>query len=266
MKAHNSSRGKATKNLDAKLIKVRPLNIRPINAKPIKAMILDADNTIFRTKEAAESADMAVMKLLSRRLGIQPSKLYSEWKSLVEPLKTSRDPKKRLRKYSYAQLLKKHKALSHNLIEEAYGSFQSEISRNLKIEPSFRKLLALADEFRIKMVLITEAPKDLTSLKLKRFGLEKRFLKVITSDDIGRMKPDMRYYQKALAALKKEGIMPKECIAVGDSFEKDLLIPKQLGTRTALFRGSDRRADYSISSYTPLGKLIETHKKSHSEN
>jgi HAD superfamily hydrolase (TIGR01549 family) len=222
--------------------------------KEIKAILFDADNTIFRTRRAAKKADMAAMRRLSKILQQPPAELYREWTTIVQRLRVSRDPKKRLRKYSYQRLAIKYGITDSAALAVAYQAFLREILKIIELEPSFKRFLKHASY--LKLALITEAPKDLTRLKLKKFGLERRFSIIITSDDIGKMKPDAKYCTAALRAIKKLGITPAECLAVGDSFHKDLQIPKTLGCRTALFGGTDKRANYNIKDYSALLRIL----------
>lgn len=71
-------------------------------------------------------------------------------------------------------------------------------------------------------------------------GLEKYFDSVNFSSDIGERKPSANAYLKATSEL---GIMPSDCLFIGDDIKNDYDAPKAIGM-SAISIGDARRHDY----------------------
>jgi putative hydrolase of the HAD superfamily len=219
----------------------------------IKAILFDADNTMYYTRKVVKKGDMAAMKFFSKQTKGKKSAsyFYKEWVKIVDKLKKSRDYKKGHRDYSYSKLAKRFGLKNAN---KAYKMSMKLILKNLKIEPSFKpSLKRLRKMKKMKFAIITDDLKKQNLPKLRKFRLTKSFHAVITSNHAKTMKPSKRYYQIAFKKLK---VKPKACMVVGDSFEKDLKIAKQLGCTTVLFKKKDKRAHHSINNFNQLLKII----------
>lgn len=232
--------------------------------KMIKAILFDADNTIYYTAKIVKKGDMAAMKFFSKQTKGKKSAsyLYKEWVKIVNKLIKSKNYRKRHRDYSYSRLAKKFGLKN---ADKAYKASIKIIMKNLKIDSSFkpaiekiRKLKKLKKTKKIKFAIITEDIKKQNLLKLKKFRLTKSFDVVITADKAKTMKPHKVYYK---LAFKKLRVKPKECLVVGDSFEKDLRIAKKLGCVTVLFKKKNRKAHYSINNFNQLVKIIKEKNK-----
>jgi HAD superfamily hydrolase (TIGR01549 family) len=219
----------------------------------IKAFLFDADNTLYESKQAAKPADLAVMEHLSQICGINKEELFEEWRAIVNELKTSKDPKLRHRKYSYSILLKRHK-ISKN-VDEIYEIFLDEFLKNIRIFEGVKETLEELKKRNFKLIIVSEDFKEQLEKKIKFLGLEKFFDFFVTCDDVGSMKPDRKYYEIVRSKLK---IPFDEMVAVGDSFERDLEIPKILGMRCILVFGEDLRADFSINNFKEILNILET--------
>ncbi|MFH1847722.1 MAG: HAD family hydrolase, partial [Candidatus Omnitrophota bacterium] len=124
------------------------------------------------------------------------------------------------------------------------------LKNDIKTMPGLKSAFPTLKNY--KLAIVTEESRDLTDAKLEALGLAKNFQIILTSDDIGAMKPDERYYKKAFARLK---VLPSECLVVGDSYHKDLAIPKKLGAAVVCI-GESREADYSIKSYRSFLRIL----------
>ncbi len=216
--------------------------------KSIKGIIFDADNTLYSTKEFAKEADMAAMELAAQASGKNPEELYKLWAEIVSILKNSSEPKKRTRNYSYSELLKKISAADSRLDDRMAEAFEKKVLENISLKPGVRETLeALKKDFRL--FIITDEHRFVFEKKLDKLGLEKFFELIITSDDIGVMKPSEKFYSE----LKKlSGLEYENLLAVGDSFEKDLEIPKSLGMKTVLFGSQNTSVDFCIKNISEL--------------
>ena len=192
----------------------------------VKAVAFDADNTLYLTKPAAKPSDMAAMDVLSARAGKPAEGLYEEFINIVKGVKDSPDPAMRHRMYSYNKLSQKYGV---DLAEAMYQSFAEKLLELIAPVPGIENILEKLKNDSIQMLVITEDNRLITEKKLSTLGLAKYFDKIISSDDTGTMKPSEKYYEALL-----EDTSPEEIMVVGDNFEKDLKIPKELGMKTLL--------------------------------
>ena len=224
----------------------------------IKAILFDADNTIYNTSQVAKLGDMAAMSFFSsqtRKSSIRKSstELYDDWKIIVGRVKHSRDPKRRSRKYSYSILAGKYNLSG---VDKAYTLCMSKVLEHLRLTPSFKSSLVRLEE--LKFGIITDDSAAQVIQKLRKFRILDKFEVIITSDQTETMKPSRLFYELALKKLK---IKPEECAVVGDSFERDLSLPKKQGCLAILFEkgGIDEKkdADYTIHNFGQLVGIIK---------
>lgn len=211
-------------------------------------LFFDADNTLYRTREGAKLADMAAFVKLVRSKK-KAAEVYRQWQDIVKGLKESPDPTKRSRIYSYQLIAKK---LGLREAKEAYRVHQQEVLRRLKTNPGVAQALTFLTGYR--KICYTEENREMAGKKLAKTELDGFFDLVVTSDDVGRMKPDKGYFTIGLKKFKRK---PSETIAVGDNFERDLAPLAQMGGRVISFGKKDRRADGWFGRFKDLPKLIE---------
>lgn len=199
-----------------------PTSSRLITAG-IKCVVLDADNTLYGTKEIAKEADIAAMKVLAAKVHRQKDELYEEWIAIVKIIKKSPKPDVRHRLYSYGKICEKY---GMDISQKMYEKFSEVLLDKLQIAPEASRLLAsLKDKFAVYVA--TEENRDMAMEKLAKFGLDKQVGGIITSTDTETMKPSVKYYGAIL-----EKFEPKEILVVGDNYQNDLELPERLGMRT----------------------------------
>ncbi len=217
---------------------------------PIKAILFDADNTLYRSKEAAKSADLQTMQYLALGTIYKPQELYQYWHNkIVASLKKSKMPAKRHRQYSYQKLITKFR-LKKNA-SKAYAIFLNEMGKKLETMPYLVRVLRQLKDY--KKAIISEDNQDLIDFKLKKLGLEKFFDLIVAAETIGKMKPEREYYSFALGKLK---VFPGEAVMVGDSWERDLKLAYELGIRAIKWGEKDERAHRNIRDFRELPKTL----------
>ena len=100
----------------------------------------------------------------------------------------------------------------------------------------------------------------LMGLALSRVNLRQHFQYLFTSRELGYKKPDTAFYREL---LRRMNLQPEQCIAVGNSYEKDIVPAKSIGMHTIWFRPHSHFtpvpcADYSITSMYELVQVIRT--------
>ena len=81
---------------------------------------------------------------------------------------------------------------------------------------------------------------------LQEFRLEGMFQKIIESAVVGIRKPDARIFQLGVDAL---GFAADEVLVVGDSMSKDIMPAREIGCKTAWYKGegwTDKQEDESV--------------------
>jgi len=99
----------------------------------------------------------------------------------------------------------------------------------------------------------------LMGLALSRVNLRQHFQYLFTSRELGFKKPDPAFYREI---LRRMNLQPEQCIAVGNSYEKDILPAKTVGINTVWLSTHPDSiaapcADYSIDSMDKLGLIIK---------
>jgi putative hydrolase of the HAD superfamily len=99
---------------------------------------------------------------------------------------------------------------------------------------------------------------ELMGLALSRVNLRQYFQYLFTSRELGYKKPDPAFYREILRRLQ---LKPEDCIAVGNSYEKDILPAKTVGMHTIWYLthpGSVPApcADFTLTSMDELAQVI----------
>jgi FMN phosphatase YigB (HAD superfamily) len=113
------------------------------------------------------------------------------------------------------------------------------------------------------MVIATNAGQSNTQAMvnaLKRVGAERYFRYFFSSKELGFEKPDMRFFDSITVQI---GVLPSECVMIGNLYQKDIVGAKQCGISTILFNemkitGSFPLADKIISKMKDLPKALST--------
>jgi HAD superfamily hydrolase (TIGR01549 family) len=216
----------------------------------LRAGVFDAADTLYLTGLVVEDSDKAAMQYLAKQCDHSAEDLHQEWRDVfVKELQTSMDPKKRHRFHSLRLL-----AMRHNIpnVEGAYKAFMQKLTDLLRPAPGVQEVLPQLKDF--KLAVMTEDPEETTKAKLLKLGLTNHFDLIITSDQIGKMKPDKAYFD---TICKQLGVTPRECIVVGDNYEKDLSLPHQDGALTVEFGGATGKADHKINDHNELLDIVK---------
>lgn len=192
----------------------------------IKAIFFDQDNTLVNTREVAGEAYRAAIKWVATQKKIDFEKLFLEWRGVLDSLKNSKRPEERQFSYSLSQIVKEE-----DLVEDAVEIYKKvlgeKIQLNLGVKEFFEKKIE-----DVKYILMTEDFDDQIEVKLTKFGLKERFDLIVGSSLVGLMKPDIKYLQ---VVWEKFNLDPKECLYIGDNYEKDCKIGVENGGKALVF-------------------------------
>lgn len=222
-----------------------------------RAILFDADNTLYHTRDIAKQADMVAMRVFAKRCHdgtacCTPESLYRQFRQIVSLAIKSRQPYRRTRPHSYTILAARH-GIPHHAVRIAVTAFKQQVLKRLKLVPGIIQFLKAAKHQGFILEVITEDRAAFAAAKLRKLKLAKFFSAVISADTAGTMKPNPKYFDLALARAK---VKASDCIVIGDHFEKDLAYPKQRGAFTILIGSRDGRADKSVQAYAGLQKYL----------
>ena len=112
------------------------------------------------------------------------------------------------------------------------------------------------------LIIVSNAAREFIEMEVKEAGIEEYFTRIFSvTSDFGQVKKTPECYKEVLKAM---GVTPTNTVHVGDHYEFDYLIPKQLGiTSYFLDRDGNKPKDrYTIKDLTELKNLVINHKPS----
>ena len=134
-------------------------------------------------------------------------------------------------------------------VEHVYNSKFKERIGYVRLFPESIPILKKIKKRPIKIGLITNSTKFITSALLNHFKLKKYFKVVVTMDDVKRRKPAPDMILKACKLLK---VKPKNTILVGDTMN-DMIAGKRAGCVTV---GYKVKGDYKIDSLKEILHIL----------
>lgn len=106
------------------------------------------------------------------------------------------------------------KQTSQDLIQLFMKMLKTHYSKEIKIFPGAQEFLNFAKALKLKLALVTSAPRELVDSFLKGHGLLNTFDLIITPDDVVNGKPSPEVFEFALHKFELE---PNEALAIEDS-------------------------------------------------
>jgi HAD superfamily hydrolase (TIGR01509 family) len=196
------------------------------DASKIRAVLFDADNTLFPTRDAARECDREALRLFADE-GADYKQVLVAFYALAERLSNSEaDYRKRSRKHSYSLLAKKF-GVRPQVADDAAKKFCELLLSRLSPYPAARRFIEkLRKKYSARLAVVTCEEREWALEKLEATGLMDFFDAIVTASETGRVKPHSSYYALACKALKAR---PQACAVVGDSEEHDLSPARRLG-------------------------------------
>ena len=125
--------------------------------------------------------------------------------------------------------------------------------------PKVRQTLLRLKERKLKLAVVSDAPRMKAWLRLSEMNLADFFEIVITVGDSKKLKPHKRPFQ---LVLQKLALKPEDVLFVGDNPGKDIKGAKAIGMKTALAEygrifPTGEKADYSINDISELVEIVD---------
>lgn len=134
----------------------------------------------------------------------------------------------------------------------------------LKPYPNVVKTLEGLKRRKLKLGIVTDAPRLKAWIRLSSANIADFFDFVITVADVKRRKPSPSPFKRALRTLK---FKPKEILFIGDSLKKDIAGAKKIGMKTVFAEYGDfekrkpkneyEMPDYRIKNIKEILKILK---------
>jgi len=107
------------------------------------------------------------------------------------------------------------------------------------------------------LIIVSNAAREFIQMEVKEAGIEPYFARIFSvTADFGQVKKTPECYGEV---LKTMGIAPANTVHVGDHYEFDYLIPKQLGIESYFLDrdGKNPKDRYTVKDLTEFANLVE---------
>ena len=230
------------------------------------AVLFDTDNTLYEYYPAKIAAEEAVCKKAKNLMGIRRETFLKYYEKARKEIKqnlagTASGHSRLLYFQRMIELLgfKAELLLALDLEQTFWRTFLA----NAPLFPDVRETLHLLKNKKIRIGVVTDLTSHIQLRKLTYFGLEDTFDAVVTSEEIGRDKPDKRNFLLLLKKLKIK--TDKTFWMVGDNPKSDIFGAKQLGAVTfqkihakVKIGTGENTPNFSFRSYSELIDIINT--------
>ena len=123
--------------------------------------------------------------------------------------------------------------------------------------PYTKEILEYLSKKKYKLYILTNGFPEVQARKLENTGIGNYFDAVITSEDAGYQKPNVRIFQYALSIAK---VPVKKCIMIGDDWDADICGAKNAGINQIFFNPYKKihkgKPTYEISSLDEIKKIL----------
>ncbi len=244
---------------------MKKINPNLLFRKP-EAVLFDTDNTLYDYDPANKLAEEAVCKKAENLLGLSRKDFFHYYKIAKKEIKSNipNTASSHSRLLYFQRMIEILGYKAHLLLAL---DFEQTFWRNFLINaPLFngiRETLLFLKENKIPIAVVTDLTAQRQLRKLTYFGLEDTFDAVVTSEEVGVDKPDLRNFK---LALHKLNLSNKSLFwMIGDNANADIFGAKQLNAVTFQkvnpkinFVNSNLIADYTFDDYFLFLKKIKT--------
>ncbi len=220
----------------------------------MKAVLFDLDNTLIdfmRMKKI--SCEAAISAMIDAGLGMSKEKAYNKLFQLYG-----------VHGIEHQQIFQKFLEettgkVDYKILSRGIAAYRKMQAGYLEPYPMVRSTLIKLHEKRIKLGIVSDAPRLKAWLRLAEMGLTDFFDFVVTHDDTGKLKPHRLPFE---AAIKKLDLTPEEILFVGDNPARDIAGAKKMGMKTALakygqlFPSGKIKAEYELKSVEDILKVL----------
>jgi HAD superfamily hydrolase (TIGR02253 family) len=150
--------------------------------------------------------------------------------------------------------------VDYRILASAIVGYRRAEASAMRPYPKVKFTLTRLKEQKIRLAILTDAPRMRAWMRLAELDLADFFDMVVCLEDTGVEKPDKKPF---LFMLKKLRISPKEVLMVGDAIGKDIRGAKAVGMRTCHAKYGEVgkimtvKPDFTIRRIDQLLKVVE---------
>lgn len=236
--------------------------IRRLGGKPYRHIFFDLDRTLwdFETNAQQTLSDLYHEFNLNNHyesfdafreiFRAHNERLWAEYRH-------GRVEKNTLRKLRFQLTLKAGKIKDDELAVLLDTRYIADSPTKTTLMPNTVEVLEYLKSRGYTMSLITNGFNEVQWVKIRACDLEKYFTSMLTSENAGYQKPDVRVFEKALADV---GCKPSQALMVGDDFEVDIVGAKNAGIDQVFYNpfvsGCTFKATHEIADLIELKKIL----------
>lgn len=126
-----------------------------------------------------------------------------------------------------------------------YNKATAEVIPYLNPEASDILRYLKSRKYKIGVISNTSFSSDTVAMIFDKLGIGKYFDVIVTSCDIGSMKPEKKIFYTTLSLLNEQ---PNKVVHVGDNYDDDVIGARDIGIHAILYRGLwDKYKDYPVT-------------------
>jgi len=220
----------------------------------IKAILFDLDNTLIDFMKMKQEATRAAIKaMIKAGLKVEENDGYK--KLFLTYIKLGIESQNAFQEY----LKREVGRIDEKMLAAAINSYLKTKNNFLKPYPSVKPTLKELKKRKIKLAIVTDAPKIKAYQRLLAMNIEKYFDFVIGFEDTGKKKKEELPLRMAIEKLKLD---PEEIMMVGDSIKRDVIPAKKVGLVSVwakygtLEKVEKIKPDYELNEFSDILKLI----------
>ena len=186
----------------------------------VKGIIFDADHTLYEHNK--ERAYTAMLNYIEKETGIPKKKLIPVWIKNYNAHKQHKDLNARRIENVLSDTLQEFlDVVPEEAVSKGTQIFWDNLLNSLEFHYNLSEVVEKLKKDGYKLAISSDEYRNILEMKLRRAipNWKKYFDVVITSDDVGSMKPSRKFFD---LAIEKLGLKPEEVLVVGDSYERDL--------------------------------------------
>jgi len=216
--------------------------------KPITTILFDMDNTLIDRQAAATN--------LMRRIVMNDfgsTKSTEEIENIIADLmiwdKEGSIPKEQVFNHYLEEYPQEDKSweMYDQLWFEYLGDYTVAFPRSIEVLETLSKKYTLG--------MITNGNSKTQRVKIRNFGGEKYFSKIIVSGEMGMHKPDLRLFTKMCELL---GVEADECAFVGDSLQFDMVGAINAGMKPIwIYPDPNKSTELEVTRIYHIEELLE---------
>ena len=143
---------------------------------------------------------------------------------------------------------------------EMYDVYWNYMLENMCLFKGAEELLCYLKNKGVQLAICTDLTTHIQHRKVRKLGLDQYINVIVTSEEVGVEKPNIKMFLTVLDKLK---MSPDEVLYVGDSYERDMVGAKKCGMRTYWYNPEGKKiekinmVDKEFKDYAMLRRLLE---------